>query len=91
MEMKPLRTMMIAAVAEPARVVSRVLTNVPMTSARRVSRMRGTSAKGIPNESATCERTSRGSVRAARTVCHASAPRVDVRSRHRGTLAIANC
>ena len=45
------------AVAAAAQVVSREFTSAPMTSTRRVSATRGTSANGIPKDSTTCEST----------------------------------
>ena len=50
---------MISAATMPATaVVCRRLTNAPMMSRRRVSRIIGTSANGMPNDSTTCEITS---------------------------------
>ena len=50
--------MISAATVAATIVVERRLTSAPITSARRVSRIIGTSANGIPNDSTTCETTS---------------------------------
>src|SRR3954451_16057759 len=55
---KMFRPMIIAATIEAITVVCMRLTSAPMRSARRVSRIIGTSANGMPKLSTTCESTS---------------------------------
>src|SRR3954470_3535197 len=55
---KMFRPMIIAATIEAITVVCVRLTSAPIRSARRVSRIIGTSANGMPNDSTTCESTS---------------------------------
>ena len=73
--------MIIAATIDATTVVARRLTNAPITSARRVSRIIGTSANGMPNESTTWETTS-ASVASTPTASRTSAGAI-VTSRRR--------
>lgn len=52
-----LSAMITTATTPATRVVSRLLTSAPITSRRRVKSTSGTTAKGMPKESSTCETT----------------------------------